>query len=186
MQASTLCCSWSGDNSWGIQTPYFHVLSNSYRCVSIAIWKHLRRSSKHLVVNRESCSISSFKRSISTSNGLPLWGKSSNSKLPFLNRSNQCCAVRMESTALPIVPHILLVASVALRPNRNSWSKSNRNSLRDNFICNSRSTSISIILLSFEQYSYHLYILLIWNILERSQPFQEIFEKNAKIFLPTQ
>ena len=36
----------------------------------------------------------------------------------------------------------------------NSWSKSNRSSLRDNFISNSRSTSISIILLSFEQYSY--------------------------------
>ena len=40
--------------------------------------------------------------------------------------------------------------------------------------------------MSFEQYSYHLYILLIWNILERSRPFQEIFEKKAKNFLPTQ
>ena len=186
MQASILCCSWTGDNSWGIQTTYFHVLSNSCRCVSIAIWEHPRRSAKHLVVNRGSCSISSFKRSISICNGLPLWGKSSSSKLPFLNRWNQCCAVRMESTSLPIVPHMLLVASVALRPNRNSWSKSNRSSLRDNFISNSRSTSISIILLSFEQYSCHLYILLIWNILERSRPFQEIFEKNAKNFLPTQ
>ena len=176
MQALTLYCSWSGDNSWGIQTPYFHVLPNSCRCVSIAIWEHPRRSAKHLVVNRGSCSISSFKRSISTCNGLPLWGKSSSSKLPFLNRWNQCCAVRMVNTSLPIVPHMLLVASVALRSNRNSWSKSNRSSLRDSFISNSRSSSISIILLSFEQYSYCLYILLIWNILERSRPFREIFE----------
>ena len=145
-----------------------------------------KTSAKHLVVNRESCSINSFKRSISTCNGLPLWSKSSSSKLSFLNRWNQYCGVWMESTSLPIVPHILLVASVALRPNRNSWSKSNRSSLRDNFISNSRSSSISIILLSFKQYSYHLYILLIWNILGRSRPFQEIFEKNAKNFLPTQ
>ena len=148
-------------------------------CFDCYMREHPRRSAKHLVVNRGSCSISSFKRSISTCNGIPLWGKSSSSKLPFLNRWNQCCAVRMESTALPIVPHMLLVASVALRPKRNSWSKSNRSSLRDNFISNSRSSSISIILLSFEQYSYHLYILLIWNILERSRPFQEIFEKNS-------
>ena len=66
IQASTLCWSWCGHKSCAIQTPYFHVLSNSCRCVSTVIWEHPRRFAKHGVVNLGSSSICSSKRSIST------------------------------------------------------------------------------------------------------------------------
>jgi len=157
MQASILCCSWCGDNSCGIQTPYFHVLPDSCRCVSTVIWEYPSRSAKHRVVNFGSSSISCFKTFISISSGLLVWDKSSSSKLPFLNRLNQCFAVPMESTSLPIVPHMLLAAYVALRPRRNSWSRSTRSSLWDIFVFNSRSTFVSTVLLLFERYSHLLY-----------------------------
>jgi hypothetical protein len=48
------------------------------------IRKRTEHSAKHRVVNLGSSSISCFKTSISTSSGLPVWGKSSSSKLPFL------------------------------------------------------------------------------------------------------
>ncbi len=50
-------------------------------------------------------------------------------------------------------------AYVAWRPKRNSWSRSTRSSLQDIFIPNSRSTSICIVFLLFERYSYSLYTL---------------------------
>jgi len=50
-------------------------------------------------------------------------------------------------------------AYVALQPKWNSWSRSTGSSLGDIFISNSRSTSICIVFLLFERYSYSLYTL---------------------------
>jgi hypothetical protein len=50
-----------------------------------------------------------------------------------LNYCKQCCAIWIESASSPIVPHMLLVTSVALRPKRNSWNTSTRSSLWDIF-----------------------------------------------------
>ena len=181
IQVSRLCCSWSGDNSCGIETPYLQVLPGWCRCVSTAMSEHRSYSAKNTdrVVNRGSSSISCFKRSIFTFCALPLWDKWSSWKLPFFNRWKQCCAVRMESASLPIVPYLLLVAS-SLK--RNWWSRSNRTSLSDIFICNSRSTFISIIWLFLEKHSYPLYKLLAWNLLDYCRKFS----KKCKNFLATE
>ncbi len=80
-----------------------HVVSKLH--ISTFYLIHPSRSAKHYVFNLGSSSISCFKTSISPSIVLPERGKSSSSKLPFLNR---CCAIRMESASLPFVPHMLL------------------------------------------------------------------------------
>ena len=171
IQASTLYWSWCGDNSCGIQTQYLHTLPNRIRCFSAAVWEHPICSAKHRVVNRGSSSISCFKRSVSTSGGRPQRGKSWSSKLPFSKRLNQCCAVRMERTSLPIVLHISSVACVALWSRRNSWSKSTRIFLRVRFISSPLLPSTSIALLSFGTNSPFFYTPYLWRLLELSRVF---------------
>ena len=131
IQISTLSWSWCGDNWCGIQTPYFHVLSNSLRCVSTAVWEYPSRSAKQPVASLGPSSISCFKTSTSTSSGLPECRESLSSKLPLLNRLKQWCAVRIQSMSSPIVLYTFLAASFALRSKRNSWSSSTRSPLHD-------------------------------------------------------
>ena len=103
IQVSTLSESWCGDNSCGIQTPYFHVLPNSLRCIFTVLWEHWSRSAKQHVASVGSSSISCYKTSTFVSRGLAECRELSSSPLPLLNRLNQCCAVRIERMSTPIV-----------------------------------------------------------------------------------
>ena len=110
-----------------------HILPDSFGWFSIAVGEHSSCSAKCHEVNRESSSIGCFRRSTSSSTGPLDRDKSSSSKLLFLKQLNQCCAVQMESTSSLVVLHTLLVAPVALRLRRNSWSNTTRISRRKGF-----------------------------------------------------
>ena len=174
IQVSTLIVSWCGDNSCGIQTPYFHVLPNSLRCVSTVLGEHPTPSAKQHVVSVGSSSMSCYKTSTFTSRGLAECRELSSSTLPPLNRLNQCCTVRIERMSTPVVPHIFLAASVASQPKWNSWNRSTRSSWHDKFICDSWSMSTSMMLLLFERCSNFPSIPLVLKLLELSRLFYGI------------
>jgi hypothetical protein len=108
-------------------------------------------------------------------------GELSSSKFRFLNRLIQCCAVGMESTSLPIVLHMLLAAFVALRPKRNSWSKSRQSSLWEIFNSNLKRVSLLIILLLFARHLHSLYISQVWKLPDVSRIFYRILKKTTKL-----
>jgi hypothetical protein len=156
-----------GAEGWNIQTPYFYVLSNSLRCFSSTVWEHLSRCTKWRVIDLASSSTSYFNVYMFISQP----GELSSSKFRFLNRLIQCYAVGMESTSLPIMLHMLLAAFVALRPKRNSWSKSRQSSLWEISNSNLKRLSLLIVLLLFARHLHSLYISQVWKLPDVSRIF---------------